>query len=59
MRQAFFSLASLQGPQFPCYWCDLLIQGRYRYLHRRAVFLFFCFYICYFIGSETSPCESA
>ena len=42
-------LPSLQGPQFPCCWCDLLIRGRCRYLNRRAVFIpfIFTFVICY------------
>ena len=39
----FSVLPSPQGPQFPCCWCDLLIRGRYRYLHRRAVLYFFVF----------------
>ena len=54
----FSVLPSLQDPQFPYCWRDLLIRGRYRYLHRRAVFYSFCFYICCFISSETSPCGS-
>lgn len=43
MRQDFSVLTSLQGPQFPCCWRDLLMRGRYRYLHRRAVFYSFVF----------------
>ena len=43
MRQAFFSLAQSPRPSAPCCWCDLLIRGRYRYPHRRAVFYSFVF----------------
>ena len=39
----FSVLPSLQGPQFPYCWRDLLIRGRYRYLHRRAVLYSFVF----------------
>lgn len=47
MRQTFFSLAQSPRPSVPYYWRDLLIGGRYRYFHRRAVLYSFCFYICY------------
>ena len=43
----FSVLTSLQGPQFPCCWRDLLIRGRYRFLHRRAVFYFFLHLLFY------------
>ena len=43
MRQAFFSLAQSPRPSAPCCWCALLIRGRYRYLHRRAVLYSFVF----------------
>ena len=47
MRQFFSVLPSLQGPQFPCCWCDLLIGGRYRYLHRRAVLYSFVLHLLF------------
>lgn len=55
MRQTFFSLAQSPRPSVPYYWRDLLIGGRYRYLHRRAVLLCFCFTFVFIISSETSP----
>lgn len=58
MRQTFFSLAQSPRPSVPYYWRDLLIGGRYRYLHRRAV-LFLLLLHLLFINSETSPCGSA
>lgn len=57
MCQTSFSLAQSPRLSVPYYWRSLLIGGRYRYLHRRAVLYPFCFYICYItISSETSPC---
>ena len=49
MRQAFFSLIQSPRPSDPFCWRDLLIRGRYRYLHRRAVLYSFYFYICYLL----------
>lgn len=37
MRQTFFSLTQSPTLLIPLYRRDLLIGGRYRYLHRRAV----------------------
>ena len=37
MRQTSFSLTQSPRPSVPYYWRDLIIGGRYRYLHRRAV----------------------
>ena len=36
MRQTF-SVLPVSEASVPYYWRDLLIGGRYRYLHRRAV----------------------
>lgn len=49
MRQTSLSLAQSPRPSVPYYWRGLLIGGRYRYLHRRAVLYSFCFtfVICY------------
>ena len=47
MRQTFFSLAQSPRPSVPYYWRYLLIGGRYRYLHRRAV-------LCAFLKRKTS-----
>lgn len=47
MRQTFFSLAQSPRPSVPYYWRDLLIGGRCRYLHRRAVH-------CTFLKRKTS-----
>lgn len=43
MRQTSLSLAQSPRPSVPYYWRSLLIGGRYRYLHRRAVLYSFCF----------------
>ena len=48
MRQAFFSLAQSPRPSAPCCWCDLLIRGRYRYLHRRAVLYSFVLHLLFY-----------
>ena len=45
MRQTFFSLAQSPRPSVPYYWRDLLIGGRYRYLHRRAVLYSFILHL--------------
>ena len=45
MRQTFFSLARSPRPSVPYYWRDLLIGGRYRYLHRRAVLYSFVLHL--------------
>ena len=45
MRQTFFSLAQSPRPSVPYYWRYLLIGGRYRYLHRRAVLYFFVLHL--------------
>lgn len=39
----FFQSCRPPRPSVPYYWRDLLIGGRYRYLHRRAVLFSFCF----------------
>ena len=48
MRQAFFSLAQSPRPSAPCCWRDLLIRGRYRYLHRRAVLYSFVLHLLFY-----------
>ena len=45
MRQTFFSLAQSPRPSVPYYWRDLLIGGRYRYLHRLAVLYSFVLHL--------------
>ena len=45
MRQTFFSLAQSPRPSVPYCWRGLLIGGRYRYLHRRAVLCSFVLHL--------------
>ena len=47
MRQTFFSLAQSPRPSVPYYWRYLLIGGRYRYLHRRAVLYSFVLHLLF------------
>ena len=56
MCQTSLSLAQSPRPSVPYYWRSLLIGGRYRYLHRRALnSLIFFSSICFAVSELKSP----